>query len=803
MIKPRKHADFRYLTSLPFWLTLTRSSAAWAVQNGVLVEYATDEARLISGKGLLREEERENLILYSRDCSDVSWAENDNVTTSTILGLDGIDNSAIEATATGNNAIVGQTVTEPMNCYSVSVYLKVPDANTGKIYFSIDGITYQECADVNSQSFTRYTITSIVENPGVFIKIENDNDIVIVDCAQIEIGQFSTSPIVTTTVPVTRAADIIINLLFSFSAGSGNWFGADQGTFFIGFEPYRNIRECTLLSIQYYPDYDQDYFAIKVLSELEQSFDVGYNQSYLYQLNEGASYPTRYHVATSYAANNQLASINGSTPLVSGQVQAIDFSTTNRWWIGSLNETGDEPFNGFITSLSYYNQTLSQTELNDITVINTPILEYDYNNILVEELAIRVVADGGTIESPSCIDLTDLEMTASLVITPNAVKAGKIYAILPVDGSGDLTFDRNSDATRRKTYGATVADDSYESVITDIPRRDYEDSCPSLLFEPQRTNNRLHSADMSQTSVWLDVALDGAAAPVRTAAYAPSPIDGIDAVRVQLDRSAGGASAFSGINQAYIAATGNDYYVSVWLKSLSGTPTVCISTGNAQYHTVTLTSQWVRYSVALPNYSHATSFAGVGLMAIAPSTSLTCDILVGNFQIEDGEYDTSDIITGAATVTRISDSPSKLSVSSLIGQTEGSILIDFVYSSSDVAYLMHLVDVSLTQQIEIYLVGNVLYFAGFDGSSQWSINTSALSVGTRYKIAAGYKTDDIVLYVNGTQIGTDNSASVPECTDIYINQNASGIYRTKQRYNKISLLTTRETNPVLQSWSTI
>jgi hypothetical protein len=43
--------------------------------------------------------------------------------------------------------------------------------------------------------------------------------------------------------------------------------------------------------------------------------------------------------------------------------------------------------------------------------------------------------------------------TASLIVTPNAYKEGKLYSVIPSDGSGDLTFTRATTATRVNSAG--------------------------------------------------------------------------------------------------------------------------------------------------------------------------------------------------------------------------------------------------------------------------------------------------------------------------------------------------------------
>jgi hypothetical protein len=43
--------------------------------------------------------------------------------------------------------------------------------------------------------------------------------------------------------------------------------------------------------------------------------------------------------------------------------------------------------------------------------------------------------------------------TASLIVTPNAYKEGKLYSVIPSDGSGDFTFTRATTATRVNSDG--------------------------------------------------------------------------------------------------------------------------------------------------------------------------------------------------------------------------------------------------------------------------------------------------------------------------------------------------------------
>ena len=85
---------------------------------------------------------------------------------------------------------------------------------------------------------------------------------------------------------------------------------------------------------------------------------------------------------------------------------------------------------------------------------------------------------------------------ASLIITPNAYKESKLYALKPQSGNGDLTWTRNSGATRVNSAGLI------ENVLANVPRLDYSlGGCPNILLEPQRTNRLLNSETLVTQSL--------------------------------------------------------------------------------------------------------------------------------------------------------------------------------------------------------------------------------------------------------------------------------------------------------------
>ena len=65
---------------------------------------------------------------------------------------------------------------------------------------------------------------------------------------------------------------------------------------------------------------------------------------------------------------------------------------------------------------------------------------------------------------------------ASLIVTPNAYKAGKLYSVVPSDGTGDFTVTRATSATRVNSAGLI------EIPVTNLMLRSKEFENASILI---------------------------------------------------------------------------------------------------------------------------------------------------------------------------------------------------------------------------------------------------------------------------------------------------------------------------------
>lgn len=164
--------------------------------------------RIGRGKGLLDEEVRTNLALWCRDFTNAVWVKTTLTAALTATGIDGIANSASTLTATGAAATALQTVVQLSTADTVSFFVKQV-SGSGTVSITGDGISYTDItASLSTTNWFRATVSATLINPVIGIKLATSGNVIAVDFAQLEAGAFATSPILTTTVAVTRATDI-------------------------------------------------------------------------------------------------------------------------------------------------------------------------------------------------------------------------------------------------------------------------------------------------------------------------------------------------------------------------------------------------------------------------------------------------------------------------------------------------------------------------------------------------------------------------------------------------------------------
>lgn len=335
--------------------------------------------------------------------------------------------------------------------------------------------------------------------------------------------------------------------------------------------------------------------------------------------------------------------------------------------------------------------------------------------------------------------------------------------------------------------GSTAKDYQKTETRLNIPRLDYSNgTCPSLLVEPQRTNYIWYSSSFDNSGAW------GAIDTTITAntTISPSGIQNAETMTI--------TSSTSRIFQTLVLGAGT-YTASIYVKSLSGTPTIqfrMVVDGTDVTQSIPTTTDWVRHDFTF------TASVAVSFFVIRGESG-TGSVAIWGAQLEAGAYPTSYIPTTSASVTRNADVVSKTGISSLIGQTEGTMFldVDFTEVSDYNGWFMKDVanfDTFAFIQRETSGIIAVGYYGS--GALQARIETAPSQPIGRYKIGFGYKNNDFVLYINGTQIGTDTSGSVSGLMN-FLDAHYSSTGSTLQ--NAIALWKTRLTNTQLQTLTSI
>jgi hypothetical protein len=370
-----------------------------------------------------------------------------------------------------------------------------------------------------------------------------------------------------------------------------------------------------------------------------------------------------------------------------------------------------------------------------------------------------------------------------------------------------------------------------------VPRLTYQNGgggCPSLLLEAQRTNLTLYSEQFDNVN-WFK---QGATI---TANSIVSP-DGTQNADTIIEDSANSlhriiSAGISTTNGIYTASAfikkGTRRYVILSVVQALDSIYVCIdtdnstitqssSTGTYVYSTssvINLTNGWIRctltgtitigavLSVALSNTATPNNasfqYTGNGSYAYAWGA-----------QLELGSYASSYIPTTSASATRIADACSKTGISSLIGQTEGTLFFDGIVNaiqnaSSNIVNTNRTATTISTIALTKVKATNKIRFEQFLGNGTFVniplLSTNSFADGVRTKVAIRYKSGDFAMYINGNLEATNASTftNIGVKTELYLNDVPTTFaYQESVSFNQLILFTAL-TNSELATLTTI
>ena len=372
-------------------------------------------------------------------------------------------------------------------------------------------------------------------------------------------------------------------------------------------------------------------------------------------------------------------------------------------------------------------------------------------------------------------------------------------------------------------WGAQLVEGStalpYQKTETrlNIPRLDYSNgTCPSLLVEPQRTNLILQSSSFDNAA-WIK------AQSTITANSTISPSGIQDADKLKNDAT----NNIHQLSQALSLNASTTYAFSFFAKKeeidslvvILTSPGMSQITSNINIDTGTVTSGsnvivknygngWYRVIQTFTTVTGGSTTFRIRLKQVSAYLGDgTSGLYLWGAQAEAGSYPTSYIPTTSASVTRNADVISKTGISSLIGQTEGTLFLDYLYTELDInGNIPITIGLDAANHAYIYFRNNGVIRCDFivGAAAQGRIDTSSSYAvkGTRYKIAFTYKANDFSVYINGQLIGTDNIGAITGLSDLFFNYpyfsganatsniNAAALWKTALTNDELATLTT-------------
>jgi len=373
----------------------------------------------------------------------------------------------------------------------------------------------------------------------------------------------------------------------------------------------------------------------------------------------------------------------------------------------------------------------------------------------------------------------------------SSVASGQINANKPLDQN--FTF------TRASTASFLGSNNLLQTAASGMPRIDYVgNSSGHILLEPARTNEFLQSNNLSNNSWWSErngseskniVSPTGASNDAWT--LATDSGGGLKKVGMRMRNNgitnitipAGTSKTFSifvkksSYDFIYFNSTGfqDDMKGDSFFNISNGTLGT-VSSNNSNQKIEDYGNGWYRLSVTITAPASPTDNIGQIAWFVSDAdteVNVTADGTSTSFwyggQIEVGEYVTSYIETDTASVTRVAETASGAGNSTLFNDSEGVLFIETAALFDDTTNrYIGLNDGTTSNRI---LIGystqtNRIRVLLSDGGVQKAIISYDVTDRTNFsKMAVKYKENDVALWVDGIERGTDTTATMPSGLD--------------------------------------
>jgi hypothetical protein len=359
-----------------------------------------------------------------------------------------------------------------------------------------------------------------------------------------------------------------------------------------------------------------------------------------------------------------------------------------------------------------------------------------------------------------------------------------------------------------------------------VPRLTYQNGgggCPSLLLEKQSTNLVTYSEQINSTNYTLNnvtssenslTSPDGtinADKIIENTSNSTHSVNRVVALGGTVDNSAYSVSVFAKAEgRSQILFYDNNQNVGGITYFNLSTGVVSSGTGKIE----NFGNGWYRCTIFCLKDNSTNANLQFYLLDSAGNSTYTGNGTSGiglwGYQVEASSYPTSYIPTTSASATRVADACYKTGISSLIGQTEGTMFLDFIFKpqANNTDGQIGISDGANSNRVVLWN-NFTLNTLGLQLKANGTNQISNVSLGsfvdnTRYKIAVAYKSGNTSVFVNGIEViaNTATFTFSSALTD-FILGGYELTYSGHQQVNESVLFKTRLTNAELASLTTL
>lgn len=363
--------------------TRINSSGLIEIVNANLPRFDYDPITLLP-KGLLVEEQRTNLLAYSEALSNAVWTKaNSSIVDNSTTAPDGnlTADTLVENTATSTHGVqsTASVAGTPVVCsffakkkerskvgfggggFNAQGFQAVWDLNNGTLFTNVGGRAsiqalpngWYRCSVAFTPSNTSGTLILLCDDAGSNTYTGDGCSGLYVWGIQTEAGAFATSYIPTTTISLTRNADVVSMTGTNFSS----WYNASEGAFAAAattLSPLGSTQRIFSASTGSYADSISA--STSGVDLYCQCFTAGGLQANMFFA--GGANNTVFNLTYAYKLNNAAAALKGGATTTDTSFTA---PAPNQFGIG--NEGGFALFNGWINNIRYWPQRLTDAEV--------------------------------------------------------------------------------------------------------------------------------------------------------------------------------------------------------------------------------------------------------------------------------------------------------------------------------------------------------------------------------------------------------------------------------------------------------